>query len=98
MKTLRLLVDANDPESRASRQSIARAAEILRTGGTVAFPTETVYGLGANALNAAAVEKIFAAKERPSWDPLIVHIANVTQLDDVVAEIPENGRRLMDVF
>ena len=98
MKTLRLLVDANDPESRASRQSIRRAAEILRTGGTVAFPTETVYGLGANALSAAAVGKIFAAKERPAWDPLIVHIGEAKKVREVVAELPENARRLMDVF
>ena len=98
MKTLRLLVDANDPHSRASRQSIARAADILRSGGTVAFPTETVYGLGANALNTEAVEKIFAAKDRPSWDPLIVHIGNERMLNDVVAEVPENARRLIDVF
>jgi L-threonylcarbamoyladenylate synthase len=53
---------------------VARAAELLRAGGTVAFPTETVYGLGANALDAGAVAKIFIAKERPKWDPLIVHV------------------------
>lgn len=59
---------------------IARAAELLRGGGTVAFPTETVYGLGANALDGAAVAKIFAAKERPGWDPLIVHVSDRTML------------------
>jgi L-threonylcarbamoyladenylate synthase len=63
--------------------SVARAAEILRNGGTVAFPTETVYGLGANALDAAAVAKIFAAKQRPGWDPLIVHVTDRTMLDRV---------------
>jgi L-threonylcarbamoyladenylate synthase len=98
MKTLRLLVDANDPESRASRQSIERAAEILRAGGTVAFPTETVYGLGAHALDAEAVEKIFAAKQRPAWDPLIVHIGDRAMLSRVAREVPENAERLMDVF
>jgi len=98
MTTLRLLVDANDPESRNSRQAIERAAEILRAGGTVAFPTETVYGLGANALSAEAVGKIFAAKERPAWDPLIVHLGAATMLREVAAEIPENAQRLMDVF
>jgi L-threonylcarbamoyladenylate synthase len=98
MKTLRLLVDANDPESPASRQSIGRAAEILRDGGTVAFPTETVYGLGAYALSAEAVGKIFAAKQRPAWDPLIVHIGEREMVDDVVREVPENAQRLMDVF
>jgi L-threonylcarbamoyladenylate synthase len=61
-----------------------RAAELLRSGGTVAFPTETVYGLGANALSPAAVAKIFAAKERPAWDPLIVHIADRAMLEQVV--------------
>src|SRR6202044_4138745 len=55
---------------------LLRAAEMLRGGGTVAFPTETVYGLGANALDAEAVAKIFVAKERPEWDPLIVHVCD----------------------
>lgn len=97
-RTLRLLVDPNDPASPASRQSIQRAAEILRGGGTVAFPTETVYGLGAHALDPESVAKIFAAKERPSWDPLIVHIADTVLLPSLTAELPENARRLMDVF
>ena len=56
---------------------IKRAAEVLQHGGLVAFPTETVYGLGAHALDAAAVRKIFAVKERPEWDPLIVHVADI---------------------
>jgi len=98
MKTLRLLVDANDPESRSSRQSIDRAAEILRGGGTVAFPTETVYGLGAHALDADAVGKIFAAKQRPAWDPLIVHIGDPAKISQVAREVPANAQRLMDVF
>ncbi len=58
----------------AGEAGVLQAAELLRGGGTVAFPTETVYGLGANALDAEAVAKIFAAKERPGWDPLIVHV------------------------
>lgn len=98
MRTLRLVVDAGDFESAASRQSITTAGEILRSGGTVAFPTETVYGLGANALDAEAVRKIFEAKERPSWDPLIVHIADEAMLERVAAEVPENARRLIGVF
>lgn len=61
----------------ANAANIARAAEILRGGGLVAFPTETVYGLGANALDPVAVHKIFVAKERPGWDPLIVHVAGL---------------------
>jgi len=63
--------------------AIQRAAEILRANGTVAFPTETVYGLGANALSPDAVGRIFAAKARPSWDPLIVHIADISQLPQI---------------
>lgn len=98
MMTLRLVADAHDPESRNARQAIARAAEILRAGGTVAFPTETVYGLGANALSAEAVAKIFAAKERPAWDPLIVHIGEARMLEEVALAIPENAHRLIQVF
>ncbi|HTD97074.1 MAG TPA: L-threonylcarbamoyladenylate synthase, partial [Edaphobacter sp.] len=62
---------------------VLRAAELLRGGGTVAFPTETVYGLGANALDSAAVARIFAAKERPGWDPLIVHVCDREMLGRV---------------
>ena len=81
---------------------LARAAELLRAGGTVAFPTETVYGLGANALDAAAVAKIFAAKRRPSWDPMIVHVEGRAMLERVAA-VPagDEGRvvaRLMEAF
>ena len=68
---------------------IARAAELLRGGGTVAFPTETVYGLGANALDAAAVAKIFVAKERPAWDPLIVHVDGRAMLERVAVVSPQ---------
>jgi len=64
---------------------MARAVALLRAGGTVAFPTETVYGLGANALDEAAVAKIFAAKERPGWDPLIVHVEGREMLAQVAA-------------
>ena len=65
-------------------EDVARAAEILRSGGLVAFPTETVYGLGANALSAEAVERIFAAKQRPAWDPLIVHVASADRVGPLV--------------
>ncbi|HLW82388.1 MAG TPA: Sua5/YciO/YrdC/YwlC family protein [Candidatus Acidoferrales bacterium] len=68
MQTLRLFAKDNG--------SVQRAARIIRAGGLVAFPTETVYGLGANALDSAAVNKIFIAKERPAWDPLIVHVTS----------------------
>lgn len=91
-------MDAGDPTSPASQRAIARAAEILKAGGTVAFPTETVYGLGANALNAEAVAKIFEAKQRPAWDPLIVHIADAAMVSDLALQVPENARRLMEAF
>ncbi len=65
---------------------IARAAQILRNGRTVAFPTETVYGLGANALSNEAVAKIFVAKRRPKWDPLIVHVCDRQMLGQVVSD------------
>jgi L-threonylcarbamoyladenylate synthase len=64
-------------------EGVVRAAELLREGGTVAFPTETVYGLGANALDAAAVARIFVAKERPGWDPVIVHVSDRAMLERV---------------
>jgi L-threonylcarbamoyladenylate synthase len=98
MRTLRLSVDADDLDSALSRGSIERAAAILREGGTVAFPTETVYGLGANALDPTAVAKIFAAKQRPKWDPLIVHLADRALLASITASVPENAVRLMDAF
>ncbi len=69
-------------------ERIAQAAALLRAGKLVAFPTETVYGLGADATNAAAVERIFAAKERPHSDPLIVHITGAAELDGVARDIP----------
>ncbi|HEY4354194.1 MAG TPA: L-threonylcarbamoyladenylate synthase [Acidobacteriaceae bacterium] len=73
---------------------ITHAATILRQGGTVAFPTETVYGLGANALDPAAVANIFAAKQRPAWDPLIVHIADRAQLAEITALSEDLGERV----
>jgi L-threonylcarbamoyladenylate synthase len=68
----------------SAENGISQAAEILRGGGTVAFPTETVYGLGANALDATAVAKIFEAKERPGWDPVIVHVCDREMLERAV--------------
>jgi L-threonylcarbamoyladenylate synthase len=97
-KTLRLAVDANAIDSPDSMASLSQGAELLRRGGTVAFPTETVYGLGANALNQAAVQAIFEAKQRPSWDPLIVHVVNHKQLGMVAVDIPPKGRLLMKAF
>ncbi len=77
---------------------IARAAEILRRGGLVAFPTETVYGLGANALDPAAVERIYAAKGRPTYNPLIVHVADATDVFEVAREWPDKAARLARAF
>ena len=74
--------------------SIKEAAEIIRAGGLVAFPTETVYGLGANALDPAAVQKIFEMKGRPETSPLIVHVASVEMAREVVAEWPPLAEEL----
>ncbi|MGH9562838.1 MAG: L-threonylcarbamoyladenylate synthase, partial [Terracidiphilus sp.] len=81
---MHLKVDADRLETKEASAALERAAEILRAGGLVALSTETVYGLGANALNRAAVERIFAAKARPAWDPIIVHIASLEMLDGLV--------------
>jgi L-threonylcarbamoyladenylate synthase len=81
----------------ATREGIAHAAEILRNGGTVAFPTETVYGLGANALDHDAVARIFTAKERPNWDPIIVHVSDRAMLDKV-AMVPQQAQLLIAAF
>jgi L-threonylcarbamoyladenylate synthase len=98
VETLRLKVDPSDLESDAARAALLQAAAILRAGGTVAFPTETVYGLGANALDAEAVKKIFAAKKRPGWDPVIVHVGERARVSLVAAEVPESAARLMEAF
>ena len=77
---------------------LAEAAAILQNGGLVAFPTETVYGLGANALDPQAVQRIFRAKGRPAHDPLIVHIADMAQLDQVASNVPPLARKLVRHF
>lgn len=79
-------------------KDIARASDIFRKGGLVAIPTETVYGLGANAFDSEAVLKIFAAKGRPADNPLIVHIADIGQLDEIVSEVNENAKKLINAF
>lgn len=81
-----------------SDDDIARAAQIIKGGGLVAFPTETVYGLGANALDEAAVQKIFRAKGRPGDNPLIVHISGRSALDSLVSHVPDAAKRLMDLY
>ena len=81
-----------------SPDEISRAASLLRAGQLVAFPTETVYGLGANALDAAAVEKIFTAKGRPNTIPLIVHIDSVQMAKTLAANWPDAAERLARRF
>lgn len=80
------------------RKEMEQAGQILKKGGLVAFPTETVYGLGANALDADASAKIYAAKGRPSDNPLIVHIADLSDLEQIVQEIPDSAKKLADAF
>lgn len=87
-----------DLRSRMDQAVIDRAGEILRRGGLVAFPTETVYGLGADALDAQAAAKIYAAKGRPSDNPLIIHIADWEAIGRIVSEIPENAEKLARAF
>ncbi len=80
------------------KQYLEEAAEILKNGGLVAFPTETVYGLGANALDEKAARKIYEAKGRPSDNPLIAHVADFEGLRPLVSRIPENGIKLAKAF
>ena len=79
-------------------EAIQKAGKILREGGLVAFPTETVYGLGGNALDPKASMKIYAAKGRPSDNPLIVHIADIKDLAKITTEIPEGARILAEKY
>jgi len=89
-----LRVDPANPDN----ELIARAAECLRAGGLVAFPTETVYGLGAHALDRVAILRLFAAKERPATDPLIVHLAALDAATALVEQIPAAARELAARF
>jgi L-threonylcarbamoyladenylate synthase len=94
MNTIVLAVDPRAPDSAA----IARAAAVLRRGGLVAFPTETVYGLGADALDADAVRRIFEAKGRPARNPVIVHVVDAAGAREVAAEWPVEAERLTRRF
>ncbi|MEM4307634.1 MAG: L-threonylcarbamoyladenylate synthase [Thermoplasmata archaeon] len=84
--------------SRPATWKIKECAEILKNGGLVGFPTETVYGLGANAFSDAAVRKIFEVKGRPPDNPVIVHISDLSHLDGVVSEMPEKAWKLAEKF
>ena len=94
MKTIIKKIDKNQLDT----EIIAEAGEILEKGGLVAFPTETVYGLGANALNEEAARKTYEAKGRPSDNPLIVHIADIQALDEIVEFIPEKAKSIVEKF
>lgn len=94
MKTEVLVVDPLCPDPGA----IKLAAEVIRSGGLVAFPTETVYGLGANAFDENAVRRVFEAKGRPTNNPLPIQVASEDQIGPLVREIPESAIRLMREF
>lgn len=79
-------------------EELAEAAAVIQRGGLVAFPTETVYGLGGNALDQDAARKIYAAKGRPSDNPLIAHVSDKSQVKPLTLTIPEAGQKLMDAF
>lgn len=89
-----------DPEgfTPEEEEALRRAGDIIRGGGLVAFPTETVYGLGGDALNRESSRKIYAAKGRPSDNPLIVHICRMEDLEEIVSELPETAVRLARAF
>lgn len=81
-----------------SDQDLKKAADILRSGGVVGIPTETVYGLAANAFDETAVRKIFKAKGRPSDNPLIVHISDTAMIDNIARKIPKEAEKLAEKF
>lgn len=85
-------------DSIVTEKEIAEAGDVIRSGGLVVFPTETVYGLGADALNEEAVNEIFKAKGRPQDNPLIVHISDRAQLEELASEISPSAERLMELF
>ena len=95
METKRIVIE---DRNHIKDEELKEAAGILRSGGLVAFPTETVYGLGGNALEEDAARKIYAAKGRPSDNPLIAHVSCVEEVEPLVKEIPEAGRKLMEAF
>ena len=95
METKRIVIE---DRNHIKEEELKEAAGILRSGGLVAFPTETVYGLGGNALDEDAARKIYAAKGRPSDNPLIAHVSCVEEVEPLVKEIPEAGRKLMEAF
>ena len=104
MNTEVIQIDENNIDKDA-QSALERAGSILKEGGLVAFPTETVYGLGGDALNPESSKKIYAAKGRPSDNPLIVHVADMESVSGIVKEIPDqfiilppHGKGLTDVL
>lgn len=97
METEVLVVKENNIDDKAL-EGIKRAGEIIKKGGLVAFPTETVYGLGGDGLNPESSKKIYAAKGRPSDNPLIVHVSNMEDVKDIVKEVPESAIKLANAF
>ena len=98
METKLIRLTEDDVETEQGQDALRKAGEIIRKGGLVAFPTETVYGLGGDALNPESSRKIYAAKGRPSDNPLIVHIAEMEMLSPIVEEIPAKAKQLADRF
>ena len=94
MKTRIININPNNPEI----SKIKICSKILKRGGLVAFPTETVYGLGANGLDKKAIKKIFLAKNRPQDNPLILHVSDINQVNSLVKEIPDKAKKLMKTF
>lgn len=94
MKTQIITLDRKTPD----KNDVEKAAQIIKKGELVAFPTETVYGLGANGLNKDASKKIYSVKGRPSNNPLIFHISDQKQIKDLVDDIPQSAKILMDAF
>lgn len=94
MKTKTVLIE----EEKIDQEAINEAGRIIKNGGLVAFPTETVYGLGGNALDEKASQKIYLAKGRPSDNPLIVHICRMEDIYSISEEVPETARKLAEAF
>ncbi|HEY3315903.1 MAG TPA: L-threonylcarbamoyladenylate synthase [Bacillota bacterium] len=98
MNTRLVRIHPGDLDTEAGRRAISEAAAVIRAGGLVAFPTETVYGLGANGLDEDAVARIFVAKGRPQDNPLILHVAEPAAVRPLLAEVPRQAERLMARF
>lgn len=94
METKIIKIHSNEPEEALVKE----AAKVLQEGGLVAFPTETVYGLGGNGLNPLACKRIYEAKGRPSDNPLILHISSLQELEPIVSEVTEVARKMIEAF